>query len=92
MSNATMCQNVGLLGIFQNIGPWEIVIILAVILLLFGGKKLPELARGLGRGMRLFKEELSGVSKQLQDEDKPKPPAEQAKPSGPNDGNQQPPA
>jgi len=56
------------LGLFNNIGPWEILIILAALLLLFGGKKLPELARGLGRGMRLFKEELSGVSKQIEED------------------------
>ena len=56
------------LGFLQNIGPLEIVLILVVVLLLFGGKKLPELARGLGRGMRLFKEEISGVTKSLEDE------------------------
>jgi len=57
------------LAFLQNIGPLEIVVILVVVLLLFGGKKLPELARGLGRGLRLFKEEVSGVSKQLQDDE-----------------------
>jgi sec-independent protein translocase protein TatA len=48
-------------------GPWEIVIILGVLLLLFGGKKLPELARGLGRGMREFRDELKGAKKELED-------------------------
>lgn len=42
-------------------GHWEIIIIALVILLLFGGKKLPELARGLAKGLRLFKDELKGV-------------------------------
>jgi sec-independent protein translocase protein TatA len=39
----------------------EIVVILIAMLLLFGGKKLPELARGLGKGMRQFKRELNGL-------------------------------
>ena len=37
------------------IGGWELVLILAVVLILFGAKKLPELARGLGQGIREFK-------------------------------------
>lgn len=41
-----------LLGV---IGIWQIVLILAVVLLLFGGKKIPELMRGLGKGMGEFK-------------------------------------
>ena len=48
-------------------GPWEIVLILLVLLLLFGGRKLPELARGLARGLRVFKSELKGVKKELED-------------------------
>ncbi len=37
------------------IGPWQIILILIIVLLLFGGKKLPELMRGLGQGMKEFK-------------------------------------
>jgi len=37
------------------IGPWQIVIIVILVLLLFGGKKIPELMRGLGQGMKEFK-------------------------------------
>ena len=37
------------------VGPWQVVIIALVILLLFGGKKIPELMRGLGKGMKSFK-------------------------------------
>ena len=37
------------------IGPWQIVLIVALALLLFGGKKIPELMRGLGQGMKEFK-------------------------------------
>ncbi|MEQ9187796.1 MAG: twin-arginine translocase TatA/TatE family subunit [Cryomorphaceae bacterium] len=39
-----------------SIGPWQIVLIIAVLLLLFGGKKIPELMRGMGRGMKEFKD------------------------------------
>ncbi len=42
-----------LLGV---IGPWQIVLIVVVLLLLFGGKKIPELMRGLGQGMKEFKD------------------------------------
>jgi sec-independent protein translocase protein TatA len=38
-----------------TIGPWQIVIILVIVLLLFGGKKIPELMRGLGKGVNEFK-------------------------------------
>jgi sec-independent protein translocase protein TatA len=41
-------------------GTMEIILIVVVILLLFGGKKIPELMRGLGRGMREFKESQKG--------------------------------
>lgn len=37
------------------IGPWQIVIVVALVLLLFGGRKIPELMRGLGQGMKEFK-------------------------------------
>lgn len=38
------------------VGPWQIILIVLVVLLLFGGKKIPELMRGLGRGMKEFKD------------------------------------
>ena len=44
----------------RSIGPMELVVILLVALLLFGGKKLPELAKGLGEGIRNFKTSLKG--------------------------------
>ena len=47
-----------MIGFLGLPGGWEWVIIVLAILLLFGGKKLPELARGLGKGLRLFKKEL----------------------------------
>jgi sec-independent protein translocase protein TatA len=47
-------------------GGWELVLIVLVILLLFGAKKLPELARGSGRALRIFKAETKGL---VDDED-----------------------
>jgi sec-independent protein translocase protein TatA len=43
-----------------NIGPLEIIILLLVVLVIFGPKRLPELGRGLGRGMREFKDSITG--------------------------------
>ncbi len=48
-------------------GGGELVIILVVVLLLFGGKKIPELMRGLGRGMREFNDAKSNVTKELEE-------------------------
>ena len=45
------------------IGPWQIVLIVLVILLLFGGKKIPELMRGLGKGVKEFKNGMDEVQK-----------------------------
>ncbi|MEX0992089.1 MAG: twin-arginine translocase TatA/TatE family subunit [Actinomycetota bacterium] len=47
-----------MLAIFQGLGPTEIILILVVILLLFGAKKLPELARSLGKSSKEFKKGL----------------------------------
>lgn len=44
-------------------GPTELIIIMAIILLIFGGSKLPGLAKGLGQGIREFKKALGGGSK-----------------------------
>lgn len=51
-------------------GPWQVVIILAVVLLLFGGKKIPELMRGVGKGIKEFKEGLSGEEPPKDNEEK----------------------
>lgn len=42
------------------LGTWEIILIVLVILLIFGGKKIPELMRGLGKGLRSFKDGMNG--------------------------------
>ncbi len=46
-----------ILGAF---GPWQIVLIVVVVLLLFGGRKIPELMKGLGKGMKEFKDATKG--------------------------------
>lgn len=55
---------------FRQIGPTEILLILGVVLLLFGGRKLPELARGSGRALRIFKSEVSELHDEDDDEKK----------------------
>jgi sec-independent protein translocase protein TatA len=42
------------------LGTWEIILIVLVILLIFGGKKIPELMRGLGKGVKSFKDGVNG--------------------------------
>lgn len=65
----------------QNIGIGEIVIIALVILLLFGGKKIPELMKGLGKGVKSFKQGMSEVEEEINkvDEDIKKSVSEDSK-------------
>lgn len=55
----------GTLVEFLNIGGGEMMLILGAVLLLFGGKKMPELARGLGKGIREFKDASEGVKREI---------------------------
>jgi sec-independent protein translocase protein TatA len=48
--------------LIAGLGPQELILIVLVILLLFGAKKLPELARGSGRALRIFKAETKGLA------------------------------
>ena len=50
-------------------GMWEIVLIVLVVLLLFGGKKIPELMKGLGKGVKSFKQGMNEVEKEIKDID-----------------------
>ncbi len=56
------------LGIFQSVGVWEILLLLLVLLLVFGPKRLPEMGRSLGRGMREFKDSITGQEIDLEQE------------------------
>jgi sec-independent protein translocase protein TatA len=51
-----------------NVGPWEIILLLLLALLLFGAKRLPEIGRSMGRGLREFKDSVSGKD---DDDDEP---------------------
>lgn len=68
MTNMTQALVVPLLA---GLGPSELLIIVGIIVLLFGAKKLPELARGSGRALRIFKAETKGL---LDDDDETKTP------------------
>jgi len=50
-----------------NLGPMEMVLVVLVILLLFGAKRLPGLAKGLGQGIREFKGAVDGAKKEIED-------------------------
>ncbi|MGN0189391.1 MAG: twin-arginine translocase TatA/TatE family subunit [Candidatus Cryptobacteroides sp.] len=52
-----------------NLGTGEIIIIALVVLLLFGGKKIPELMRGLGKGVKSFKDGMKDIEKEITDID-----------------------
>jgi len=54
--------------VFSQIGPLEIVLVLVIALIVLGPKRLPEAARSVGRGMREFKDSLSGAT-HLDDDD-----------------------
>ena len=50
----------------MSLGPWEIALIILVVIILFGGKKLPELARGLGLGISEFKKATREIKDEVQ--------------------------
>ncbi len=54
-------------GFIGNIGPWELVLILFIALVVVGPGKLPEVAKSLGKGMNEFKKATSGVKKEFED-------------------------
>jgi len=64
MFNLSIMIQTNLLGV---LGTQEIIIILVIVLLLFGGRKIPELMRGLGRGVREFNDAKNNVRKEIED-------------------------
>ena len=54
-----------------NVGPLELVVILAIALIVLGPKKLPEVGRSIGKGMREFKESLNGESERDDEDERP---------------------
>ncbi|GAA3949849.1 twin-arginine translocase TatA/TatE family subunit [Chitinophaga oryziterrae] len=59
--------------LFQDLGMTEILLIAMVVLLLFGGKKIPELMKGLGKGIREFNDAKNNVRKEIEDGMKDQP-------------------
>ncbi len=57
--------------LFGNFGPGEMIIIALIVLLLFGGKKIPELMKGIGKGVKSFKDGVKGIEEDL-NSDEPK--------------------
>ena len=58
---------------FSGIGPTELIIVLVIVLLIFGPKRLPGLGRQLGSGMREFKDSISGIGGKDDDDDEDEP-------------------
>ena len=59
-----------------GLGMQEVLVIALIVLLLFGGKKIPELMKGLGKGVKSFKEGMNEVEKEIKDIDKEDKPEE----------------
>jgi len=59
--------------LFQELGMTELLLIAMVVLLLFGGKKIPELMKGLGKGIREFNDAKNNVRKEIEDGMKDQP-------------------
>lgn len=62
-----------------GIGTTELIIIMFIILLIFGAKKLPELAQGLGKGIREFKKASNEIQEELKIDTEPEPPKQKIK-------------
>lgn len=66
-------SNLLLIPVFLgNVRGWEWIIILVVVLLLFGGKKIPELMRGIGKGVKSFKQGMNEVQEEINRDDSDK--------------------
>ena len=69
-------MTIGILLIF-GLGTQEIMLIALIVLLLFGGSKIPELMKGIGKGVKSFKDGMSGIEEELKSEPKKDQAAEQ---------------
>jgi len=59
-------SNALLFLLFGNLSSGELILIFAVVLLLFGAKRIPELAKGLGKGIREFKDASAGIKREIE--------------------------
>lgn len=60
-----------LFAFFGGLGGWEVLVILLVLLIFFGAKRIPDLARGLGKGIREFKDATKEIQDEIEKEDTP---------------------
>lgn len=74
-----------ILLLFGNLGTTEIIIILIIFLLLFGGKKIPELMHGLGKGVRSFKKGMNEIEDEINST--PAPDSKEKSKEQPKEGN-----
>ncbi|MFN2566756.1 MAG: twin-arginine translocase TatA/TatE family subunit [Gemmatimonadaceae bacterium] len=65
-----------------NLGPMELFIILVIVLVLFGAKRVPEIGASIGKGIREFKKSVSDVDRAIRDPERDAPPAERLPPAG----------
>jgi len=56
--------------LFGTVGATEIIIVALIVLLLFGGKKIPELMKGIGKGVKSFKDGMKGIEDDIKDSTK----------------------
>lgn len=61
------------LGFIQNIGPGSLILILVLFIIMFGAKRIPELARGLGKGIREFKDATKEIKSNVENSTKEEP-------------------
>ena len=66
-----MQPHIVITGILGGLGAPEIILIALIVLLLFGGKKIPELMRGMGKGINNFKEGMKGMEDDINQPEKP---------------------
>jgi sec-independent protein translocase protein TatA len=58
------------LAFLSNLGPWELILIFLIVLVVFGANKLPKVAKDLGKGIREFKKSISGEQDEKSEEEK----------------------
>jgi sec-independent protein translocase protein TatA len=76
-----MQPNIVILGILGGLGAPEIILIALIVLLIFGGKKIPELMKGMGKGVRSFKEGMKGMEDEINNPEPDKKEPEKDKPA-----------
>jgi len=65
-----------------NIGPMELFIVLVIVLVLFGAKRVPEIGASIGKGIREFKRSVSDADRAIREPERDAPPAERLPPAG----------